>query len=338
VDEILPGSKVFLIVCGSLISTMESLLSYKNPLYGRASLRLKVLPFSFSDACKFYEKFSIDDLVKVYACAGGVPAYLKEFNVSLMFEENVNRTFFNKDHILFDDAERLLKDELREPYVYLSIMEQISGGATTLSEISSKSKVDVTNLPKYLRVLENMGLIKKAYPVIREGKRGIYKIPDNYFQFWLKFVHRYKEEIELGIMEFSAIEKEFNRYVGTVFEDLAKECITKNIFNLPFQFFRIGKWWHKDKEIDLIALNEQTKQIAFFEVKWHEFKREKEAARILDALKEKSAFVNWFNNVREEHFGLIAKKIDEEVKEKLRSEGYLVFDIAGIKNHEISRD
>jgi AAA+ ATPase superfamily predicted ATPase len=183
-----------------------------------------------------------------------------------------------------------------------------------------------------------MGLIKKAYPVIREGKRGIYKIPDNYFQFWLKFVHRYKEEIELGIMEFSAIEKEFNRYVGTVFEDLAKECITKNIFNLPFQFFRIGKWWHKDKEIDLIALNEQTKQIAFFEVKWHEFKREKEAARILDALKEKSAFVNWFNNVREEHFGLIAKKIDEEVKEKLRSEGYLVFDIAGIKNHEISRD
>ena len=333
VDEILPGSKVLLIVCGSLISTMDSLLSYKNPLYGRASLRLKVLPFSFPDACKFYEKFSIDDLVKVYACAGGVPAYLKDFNVSLMFEENVNRMFFNKDHILFDDAERLLKDELREPYVYLSIMEQISEGATTLSEISSKSKVDVTNLPKYLRVLENMGLIKKVYPVIRAGKRGIYKIPDNYFHFWLKFVHRYKEEIELGVMEFSAIEKEFNRYVGTVFEDLAKECITKNIFNLPFQFFRIGKWWHKDKKIDLIALNEQTKQIAFFEVKWREVKKEKEATRILDALKQKSAFVNWFNNVREEHFGIIAKRIDDEVKEKLRSEGYLVFDIGRIKNY-----
>ncbi|MCK4733984.1 MAG: ATP-binding protein, partial [Methanophagales archaeon] len=268
-----------------------------------------------------------DDLVKVYACAGGVPAYLKDFNVSLTFEENVNRTFFNKDHVLFDDAERLLKDELREPYVYLSIMEQISEGATTLSEISSKSRVDVTNLPKYLRVLENMGLIKKVYPVIREGKRGIYKILDNYFHFWLKFVHRYKEEIELGIMEFSAIEKEFNKHVGTVFEDLATECITKNIFNLPFQFFRIGKWWHKDKEIDLIALNEQTKQIAFFEVKWHEFKKEKEVARILAALKEKSAFVNWFNNMREEHFGIIAKKIDEDVKEKLRSEGYLVFDM-----------
>jgi len=329
VDEVLPGTKIFLIVCGSLVSTMESLFAYKNPLYGRATLRMKVLSLSFLDACKFFKKFGIEDLVKVYACLGGIPAYLKEFNDSLTFEENVNRTFFNKNNMLFDDAERLLKDELREPYVYLSILEQISEGATTLSEISSKSKVDVTNLPKYLKVLENMDLIKKIYPVIRErkSKRGIYKIPDNYFLFQLKFVHRYKEEIELGIMEFSAIEKEFNGYVGMVFEDLAMDFIINKIFNLPFQFVRIGKWWHKDKEIDLIALNEHTKQIAFFEVKWHEFKKEKEAERVLEELKEKSAFVNWFNNEREEYFGIIAKKIGERVKEKLRSEGYLVFDM-----------
>jgi len=290
---------------------------------------MKVLPMTFLDACKFFKKFDIEDLVEVYASLGGIPAYLNEFNDSLTFEENVNRTFFNKDHVLFDDAERLLKDELREPYVYLSILEQISEGATTLSEISSKSKVDVTNLPKYLRVLENMDLIKKIYPVIRErkSKRGIYKILDNYFHFWLKFVHGYKEEVELGIMEFPAVEKEFNGYVGIVFEDLAKEFIIKKIFNLPFQFIRIGKWWHKDKEIDLITLNEHTKQIAFFEVKWHEFRKEKEVVRILEELKEKSASVNWFNNAREEHFGIIAKRIDGEVKEKLRSEGYLVFDM-----------
>jgi AAA+ ATPase superfamily predicted ATPase len=329
VDEILPGTKIFLIVCGSLVSTMESLLAYKNPLYGRATLRMKVLPLSFLDACKFFKKFGIEDLVEVYASLGGIPAYLKEFSDSLTFEENINRTFFNKNNVLFDDVERLLKDELRVPYVYLSILEQISEGATTLSEISSKSKVDVTNLPKYLKVLENMDLIKKIYPVIREGKskRGIYKIPDNYFHFQLKFVHRYKEEIELGIMEFSAIEKEFNGYIGIVFEDLAMEFIIKKIYNLPFQFVRIGRWWHKDKEIDLIALNEHTKQIAFFEVKWHEFKKEKEAERVLEELKEKSAFVNWFNNEREEYFGIIAKKIGAGVKEKLRGEGYLVFDM-----------
>ncbi|MCW3134143.1 MAG: DUF234 domain-containing protein [Methanophagales archaeon] len=81
-------------------------------------------------------------------------------------------------------------------------------------------------------------------------------------------------------------------------KDLAKEFVIKKSFNLPFQFIRIGKWWYKDKEIDLIALNEHTKQIAFFEVKWHEFEREEEAKRIIEKLKEKSAFVNWFNPTR----------------------------------------
>jgi AAA+ ATPase superfamily predicted ATPase len=26
---------------------------------------------------------------------------------------------------------------------------------------------------------------------------------------------------------------------------------------LPFLFTKLGRWWHKDKEIDLVALNEE---------------------------------------------------------------------------------
>ena len=35
----------------------------------------------------------------------------------------------------------------------------------------------------------------------------------------------------------------------------------------PINFTRIGKWWHKDKEIDVAALNEKTKEILFGEWK-----------------------------------------------------------------------
>jgi len=44
-------------------------------------------------------------LVKVYACVGGIPAYLKEFNDFLTFEENVNRTFFNNLEELKEKSE-----------------------------------------------------------------------------------------------------------------------------------------------------------------------------------------------------------------------------------------
>ena len=70
-----------------------------------------------------------------------------------------------------------------------------------------------------------------------------------------------------------------------------------------------------------------------FEVKWHEFERVKEAKKIIEGLKEKSKFVTGFNDAREEYFGLIAKKMDEEVKAALRNDGYLVFDMTELKNH-----
>ena len=45
---------------------------------------------------------------------------------------------------------------------------------------------------------------------------------------------------------------------------------------------------------------------------------------ILAELKNKSRYVDWNTSKRKENFGLIAKKIAD--KERLRKEGYSVFD------------
>jgi predicted DNA-binding protein YlxM (UPF0122 family) len=50
---------------------------------------------------------------------------------------------------------------------------------------------------------------------------------------------------------------------------------------------------------------------------------------ILTDLKRKAALVKWHNDDRSEIYGIIAKKI--EGKEKLREEGYLVFDLEDIE-------
>jgi AAA+ ATPase superfamily predicted ATPase len=59
-------------------------------------------------------------------------------------------------------------------------------------------------------------------------------------------------------------------------------------------------------------------------VKWSELNL-KEARGILTKLEEKSKVVEWCNEERKEHFGIIAKKIKE--KEKLRRGGYLCYDL-----------
>ncbi len=109
--------------------------------------------------------------------------------------------------------------------------------------------------------------------------------------------------------------------MGPLFEEIVRQYIWKLTYN---NFNKIGKWWHKDQEIDLVALNENKKQIAFFECKWKTLGYN-QSLKILKELKEKTPYVKWFNKQRKEQYGLIAKKIEN--KKDLRKEGFLVYDL-----------
>ena len=94
--------------------------------------------------------------------------------------------------------------------------------------------------------------------------------------------------------------------------------------DLPFEFTKIGCWWHRDKEIDLVALNDVSKEIMFIECKWKTLSLN-DCRRIFGKLKDKSTFVQWNTGIRKEYFGLVAKKI--KGKERLRDEEFVVYDL-----------
>ena len=70
------------------------------------------------------------------------------------------------------------------------------------------------------------------------------------------------------------------------------------------RFSSIGKWWHKNEEIDIVALNEENKEIYFGEAKWS---RKSVGVDILDDLKRKAALVDWNIGKRKEHFILFSR-------------------------------
>ena len=324
-DETLKDKNIFLILCGSSVGMMETqVLGYKSPLYGRRTGQLKIQPMKINHLKEFLPHYTTEKLLQTYGAVGGIPFYLREFNSKKSFIENIQNTFFNKSNILHQEAEILLKEELREPNTYLNILKAIIDGATKLSEISSKSLVDITNINKYIAVLEQLKLVKKEYPITQPFKKRnfIYKIDDNYFKFWLSYVYPYKEEIEEepeSVVEI--VKADYPSYMGHIFEEISRLMIRKLT---KIEFIRTGKWWYKDKEIDLVALNEHTKEIMFFECKWKKLGYQ-ECLKILEELQEKAGFVEWFNKQRQEHYGVIAKKIED--KEDLRKEGFLVYDL-----------
>ena len=77
---------------------------------------------------------------------------------------------------------------------YFSIIYAVVSGYRKFNEISQISKISSNKLPKYLSVLERVRIVKKDMPLTEKklkSKNTRYKIKDNFFCFWFRFVAPY---------------------------------------------------------------------------------------------------------------------------------------------------
>jgi len=315
-DDRLKNTKIMIILLGSSVGMMEKYaLDYKGPLYGRRTGQWKLEKFSIQHLAEFFPKYSQEEIIYVYSAIDSIPGYLNLFEKNISFFENVKEKIFSKGEFLYEEVEILMREELRDPSNYMSIISGIAGGLTSFNEIQQKTRLDKSLLSKYLSVLESLNIVEKIMPVTEgyksklKSKGFLYSIKDNFFDFWFRFVYINKQEIEKGNSDIILRGgEEFNRYVSFKFEEYCKEIVPFIFSN----FIKIGKWWHKDKEIDIVALNEKDKEILFAECKWQD---NVDAKKIVDELKEKSQYVEWNNDKRKESFAVFAKSFSKKIKE-----------------------
>lgn len=316
-DSLLKKTKIMLILSGSSISMMEKhTLEYKSPLYGRRTGQWLLEKLNARHLKEFYPDYSVEDILLTYSCLDTIPGYLVKFLPDTDVWGNIEKKLLSKGEFLYEEVEVLLREEFRDPSNYMSILSAISGGSTTFGEIHSITKLDKSLLSKYLYILERLGVINKIIPVTESYKsklkaRGaLYFLKDNFFDFWFRFVYLNKGELEGGKTKevLTRIKNEINTWLGRKFEQFVADLLP----SISPEFPKIGRWWHKDKEIDIVALNENTKQILFCECKWQ---GRVNAKKILAELKEKSQYVQWNNDKRKEHYAIFAKSFREKIKE-----------------------
>jgi len=324
-DEILKGRDVFLVLLGSYMSLMEQeVLDYKSPLFGRRTGQIYLKSMDVEHISSFFPMYSVENIVKTFGALDTIPYYLMQFDPKIGFERNILGTFLNKINPLYQDAEILLGIELREPNTYFNIIKSVLEGSTKITEIAGKSKVDVTNLPKYMNVLVKLALVEKVKPITSSPKEKnyLYVLKDNYFRFWLTYVYPYREEIEETPKEHLAfILKSLPGYMGPVFEEFIRKSLTR----LVPGFTKIGKWWFRDNEIDIVAVNERTNRIMFGECKWQD---NVDAEKTIRELKEKAGLVEWNRKGRKDIFAVFAKSFRNKAEAKKR--GAMLFDLGDI--------
>lgn len=259
------NSKLFLILCGSSMSFMEKeILSDKSPLFGRRTAQLKLLPLSYSDAAKFHPELSPEDNALIYGITGGIPHYINLLNVNGSIRDALLENFFDRSAYLFEEPENLLRQEVREPAVYNSIITAIADGASRSHEIASKVHLESSACSKYLKVLIELGIVQKVEPVMNDSKNKVaYRIVDPFFRFWYRYVPANMMAITAGQMDriFDiSVGDDLSNYMGQIFETICHDWLIEHSDRLPFLLGNLGEWWgahpreKKEIQIDLVGI------------------------------------------------------------------------------------
>ena len=291
-DEKLRHENVMIVLCGSAMSFIErDLLSEKNPLYGRTTGIYKLKPLPFCDAQKFFPDYSTEDKIIAYAILGGIPHYLKQFNKNLSLEDNVKKNVLRRGCTLYNEVEFLIKQELREPAVYNTIIEAIALGNNSFNDILTKTQIEKSKLSVYLKNLIELYIVEKEFPALSKDKAksnasgGSYVLTDNFFRFWYSFAFRNLTDLENddadGVWE-NDIQDSLHHFTSKAFEQLSIEYMyaQNKAKALPFRISSASRYWGKTNqiidgktrsvnlEIDILAPDNTKKKVIYGECKF----------------------------------------------------------------------
>ncbi|MDP2750588.1 MAG: ATP-binding protein [Nanoarchaeota archaeon] len=299
-DQKLKNKKLMLILVGSSIGMMQKITSSKaGALYGRAT-RIKISPFKYADFRLMFKELSEEEKIIVYAVFGGTPYYLEKVK---KIEGNIHKKIFElllkKGAELFEEPKNLLEYEnVRIRAKYNSILQAASAGKENVKEIQDFTGIDVNTLPAYIKRLDELlELLGRKDPVLGKERLGRYKLKDNFFSFWYRFIFPNQTALNIGntkIVE-EEIKENINSYVGRIFEDICKELLigylNKGLDSYALDFENIGNWWNRTgEEIDIVAYNRKTRKMLVGEVKWTNSPTDID---IVDSLVRKSKLINF---------------------------------------------
>lgn len=270
-----------LILCGSFVDVMKSLVYNENPLYGRMDLTIDLKPMDYLEAALFYPDFSDEDKVRLYSVFGGIPYFNRLIDPALTVRENITELVASPGARLENEVSMYLKSEISKIINANEVIDALSRGFSKYSDILSQSHV--SSGPAMVDVLDKlirMEMVEKQAPINDEKNRKkiSYRIIDNLSLFYYRYVFRYSSQ--MNVMEPNQfyeryIKEDFeNEYVPHAFETICKQYLIRlnrqGLLEEPFE--RIGRYYYDDPvhktngEFDIVT--KDAKGYIFYEAKF----------------------------------------------------------------------
>lgn len=281
IDKNKDSSKLSLIILGSYVDVMRSLLEHSNPLYGRVDLTIDLKQMDYYESSLFYPNFSDEDKVKIYSVFGGIPYFNKLIDDSKSVKENIIELIASPDARLANEVTMYLSSEISKIVNANEVFEALARGYSKFSDVLSQSHV--SSAPTLVDVFDKlirMEVVEKTAPIndVNSKRKSGYYISDNLSRFYFRYVFRYSSQMSIMDSEVyykKYIEKDFEEeYVPHVFESVCKQYLIRlnRIGAIEPVFEKIGKYYyddpinHKNGKFDVVTEDENG--YIFYEVKF----------------------------------------------------------------------
>jgi hypothetical protein len=292
---------------------------------------MRLEPFDAPNAVSLLRQrgFDTTDALEAYFILGGVPKYLVDITPG---EDLLSKHFFGSNATLREEGKNILIMEFGSEHKgYFSILESVSEGKVTPTEIADHTGLDISAVGKYLgELLEEYEFVAAERPATVDNRKLVrYRIRDNFFNFWFQFIHSRTSLIEI---DRGRALQETKERIGGLYGKQAEEMV-RGLVIADGQLIHpteAGRWWDRmGNEIDLMAVDEKTETSLFCEVKWT---NRKIGWDIVEDLKRKAGLVQWRLPRRKERFLLVSRSgFTESCHAKMEEEGILHWDMKEVE-------
>lgn len=234
---------------------------------------LKIKELKFSDLKQYFKAYNTQECVILYCILGGIPGLWQYMDQSLSIRENICQNILQKDCVLRKEGDRIVRDSLREPAVYYSILSALAEGKNKLNDLYLHTEYSRAKISVYLKNLMELDIVTKIFSIDTPGrdnqKKGLYKISNHFVRFWFHFIYP-----NVSLLQMMKPADYYDQLIKPVLTEFCQEGYSEicrqtmeewsGADTIPDTFEDTGCFEGKTGRIDFIGQNEEEEYVVAF--------------------------------------------------------------------------
>ncbi len=265
-DPAAAGRLLTLLISGAEVWVENSFVERAGSAASAITGFVKCRENRFSELRAFFPQMPVREAAQLYAVFGGETLLWEFYDPKMSLKENLIRLFLTSRRPNLRELPMIrLRDIVREPAVYSTILANLADGHEKLNDLYHATGIPRAKLSVYIRTLMAPSFVEKVFSYGTIGtaltRKGTYRISNAFFRFYYTAI--YPNESALSSI---GAEKFYDLYLGPALNEAASVQFRRICMEyieqldeqgrLPFAIAEEGEWNGKAGSIDIVAESE----------------------------------------------------------------------------------